>query len=137
MKKFLMLLFVLVLAVGLMACTTETEEPLNGDGPVDMEEDDGMDEDILDDEDEDEDTVGDSGLVLSTEELAEYNGKDGSPAYVAVDGVIYDVTNSDMWGEGEHNGFEAGKDLSDGLHDESPHGDSVLDNVPVVGSLED
>lgn len=116
MKKLLMLLLVLVLAVGLIACTTDTpdEEPINGDDPV---------------------VEGD--LVLTTEELAEYDGKDGNPAYIAVDGVIYDVTDSDMWSEGEHNGFEAGQDLTDGIMNESPHGDSVLDRLTVVGRLED
>lgn len=131
MKKLLMLLLVLVLAVGLLACTTETEEPLNGDGPVEM------DEDIIDDDEEDSEDTAQGELVLSSEELAEYDGKDGSPAYIAVDGVVYDVSDSDMWNEGEHNGFEAGKDLTDGLFDESPHGDSVLDRLTVVGTLED
>lgn len=129
MKKLLMLLLLLVLAVGLIACTTETEDPVNGDDPV-LE-----DEEII--EDEDEEAAAEGELVLTSEELAEYNGQDGSPAYIAVDGVIYDVTDSDLWEEGEHNGFEAGQDLTDGLFDESPHGDSVLDRVPVVGSLED
>lgn len=129
MKKLLMLLLVLILAVGLIACTTETEDPVE-DSPV------SGDEEIIEEDDEEEEAV-EGELVLTSEELAEYNGKDGSPAYVAVDGVIYDVTDSDLWQEGEHNGFEAGKDLTDGLHEESPHGDSVLDRMPVVGRLED
>lgn len=116
MKKLLMLLLVLVLAVGLMACTTGTgdEEPINGDDPVE-----------------------EGNLVLTSDELAEYDGKDGSPAYIAVDGVVYDVTDSDMWNEGEHNGFEAGRDLTEEIMDESPHGDSVLDRLTVIGRLED
>lgn len=32
-----------------------------------------------------------------------YNGKEGQPAYVAVDGVVYDVvTNVEAWKDGEH-----------------------------------
>ena len=29
-------------------------------------------------------------------QLAQYDGQNGQPAYVAVDGVVYDVTNSRM-----------------------------------------
>lgn len=127
-----MLLLVFVLAVGLMACTTESEDSPNDNEPP------AMDEDIIDDDENADDDPSDEGaLVLSPEELAEYDGKDGNPAYIAVDGVIYDVTDSDLWEEGTHNGFEAGQDLTDGLFDESPHGDSVLDRLTIVGTLED
>ena len=74
-------------------------------------------------------------LELTLEELATYNGKDGKPAYVAVDGIIYDISNAAPWNGGEHNGYEAGKDLTDEIKNESPHGVSKLDNVPAVGKL--
>ena len=74
-------------------------------------------------------------LLLNLNELAKYNGKDGQPAYVAVDGVIYDMTNSLPWKNGEHNGFMAGKDLTKEIKEVSPHGVMKLDNVPVVGRL--
>ncbi|MFB0971998.1 MAG: cytochrome b5 domain-containing protein [Neofamilia sp.] len=76
-------------------------------------------------------------LVLSSVELAEYNGKDGKPAYIAIDGIIYDVTDSNLWNEGEHNGFEAGKDLTTELMEKSPHKDSVIERLSPVGTLED
>ena len=74
-------------------------------------------------------------LVLTPEELAAYNGKDGIPAYIAVDGVIYDVTNVPEWKNGEHNGFSAGNDLTKEIKTVSPHGISRLNGVPVVGRL--
>lgn len=74
-------------------------------------------------------------LELTLEELAKYDGKNGQPAYVAVDGIIYDVTNSPAWKGGGHNGFMAGKDLTQEIKNVSPHGVSKLGNVPAVGKL--
>lgn len=74
-------------------------------------------------------------VELTVEELAQYNGKDGQPAYIAVDGIIYDVTNSAAWKNGQHNGFDAGKDLTSEIKEKSPHGVGKLDNVVEVGKL--
>lgn len=74
-------------------------------------------------------------LVLTLEELSEYNGQNGMPAYVAIDGVIYDITNVKEWQGGEHNGFVAGNDLTDEIKNVSPHGISKLEGVPIVGKL--
>ncbi len=75
--------------------------------------------------------------VFTTEELATYNGQNGNPAYVAVDGVVYDVTDVPEWKGGDHWGrFTAGKDLTDEIKKQSPHGVGKLEGVPVVGTLE-
>lgn len=74
-------------------------------------------------------------MELTLEELAKYNGKDGQPAYIAVDGKIYDVSKHPAWKDGGHNGFEAGKDLTEQIKDISPHGVSKLADVPEVGKL--
>lgn len=74
---------------------------------------------------------------FTLDELAEFNGQDGKPAYVAVDGVVYDVTDSKAWQEGQHNGFEAGKDLTTEIKDVSPHGVGKLEGIPKVGVLVD
>ncbi len=76
-----------------------------------------------------------AGLELTLEELAKFNGKDGNPAYVAVDGIIYDVSASPAWKNGGHNGFEAGKDLTNEIKTISPHGVVKLENVPEVGRI--
>lgn len=74
-------------------------------------------------------------LELTVDELAAYNGKDGKSAYVAVKGVIYDVTNVAAWKDGMHkNGLTAGKDQTD-MITKSPHGEAVLAKLPVVGKL--
>ncbi len=76
-------------------------------------------------------------LVLTLEELAEFDGKDGRRAYVAVDGIIYDMTDSSLWKEGGHHGFQAGQDLTDAIKNDSPHGVGKLKNVPAIGTLAD
>lgn len=76
-----------------------------------------------------------SNQTFTLDELKTYNGKDGNPAYVAVDGIVYDVTNTKSWYNGSHQGLTAGEDLTSALSS-SPHGDSVLANLPVVGTLE-
>lgn len=76
-------------------------------------------------------------LVLTLEQLAQYNGKNGNPAYIAVDGIIYDVTNVPQWKNGDHNGFEAGNDLTEQIKTVSPHGVSKLNGIQAVGKLAD
>ena len=76
-------------------------------------------------------------LELTAAELAQYDGKDGQPAYIAIDGVIYDVTNVPQWKNGDHNGFTAGQDLTEEIKTISPHGVSKLTGLPIVGKLID
>lgn len=73
-------------------------------------------------------------LSLTIKELAAYNGKNGKPAYVAVDGVIYDVTGVEAWKDGEHKGGKAGTDIS-ALIKNAPHKISVLGKRTTVGSI--
>jgi predicted heme/steroid binding protein len=72
---------------------------------------------------------------FTLEELAQYNGKDGNAAYIAVDGIVYDVTKVAQWKNGNHNGYKAGKDLTEAIKTKSPHGISKLKNIKVVGKL--
>ncbi len=74
---------------------------------------------------------------FTKKELAEFDGKEGRPAYVAVDGVVYDVTGLGTWTDGKHNGVLAGKDLTNEIKNISPHGVSKLKGLTVVGKLVD
>lgn len=76
-------------------------------------------------------------LELTLEELKQFDGKDGNPAYVAVDGVIYDVSNVRSWSNGMHKGYSAGNDLTDIIKNKSPHGVKNLEGLPIVGKLID
>ena len=51
-----------------------------------------------------------NSATFNQTELAKYNGQDGQPAYVAVDGVVYDVTGVAAWAGGKHHGNLAGID---------------------------
>ena len=75
--------------------------------------------------------------TMTPEELSHYNGQNGNPAYIAVDGVIYDVSSVSPWNGGNHNGFTAGQDLTEEIKTISPHGVSKLNGLPVIGTLTD
>ena len=74
-------------------------------------------------------------LELTLDQLKQYDGKNGNPAYVAVDGVIYDVSNVPQWKNGSHHGYSAGNDLTDIIKNKSPHGVKNLEGLPIVGKL--
>lgn len=71
---------------------------------------------------------------FTLQELAAFDGKEGRSAYVAYKGVVYDVTESGMWGDGDHEGMHsAGMDLTE-EHDDAPH-DVYVTDFPQVGTL--
>ena len=75
--------------------------------------------------------------TFTYQELQEYNGQNGKPAYIAYNGTVYDVTESDLWKDGRHqNLHDAGDDMSTEL-DRAPHGIDVFerDEIKVVGKL--
>ena len=72
---------------------------------------------------------------LTLAELKKYNGQSGNPAYIIVDGMIYDVTNAKGWKNGKHkDGITAGQDLSKDIN-AAPHGKDVLIGLPVIGKI--
>ncbi|MCX5774980.1 MAG: hypothetical protein NTV44_01190 [Firmicutes bacterium] len=73
--------------------------------------------------------------VFTLTELAQYNGDNGSLAYIAVDWVVYDVTNVANWTNGWHNGVHyAGTDCTAAFAS-SPHSASLLATLTIVGTL--
>ncbi|HEX2927718.1 MAG TPA: cytochrome b5 domain-containing protein [Ruminiclostridium sp.] len=71
---------------------------------------------------------------LTLRELSQFNGKDGNPAYVAVNGIIYDVTDNAAWAAALHFGLTAGKELT-GEFASCHGGQSILSKLKVVGKL--
>jgi predicted heme/steroid binding protein len=69
--------------------------------------------------------------------LAKFDGRNGNAAYVAYDGIVYDV--SSKWENGVHHGIKAGIDITSQLNDCSFHENGffktvfVKYNFPKVG----
>lgn len=64
---------------------------------------------------------------FSNEELARCNGKKGIPAYIAYKGKVYDVSESFLWKDGNHQVVHsAGVDLTDAM-EQAPHSADVLE----------
>jgi predicted heme/steroid binding protein len=71
---------------------------------------------------------------FTLEELAEYDGSAGKPAYTAVNGIVYDVSLEKTWGGGTHFGLYAGKELTDSFF-KCHENEEILKGLPVVGIL--
>lgn len=69
------------------------------------------------------------------EELSQFDGKDGKPAYIVVHGWVIDVSDSKLWKEGVHmKRHHAGKDLTTDIK-AAPHSLETLAKFPQVGIL--
>jgi predicted heme/steroid binding protein len=64
-------------------------------------------------------------------ELKKYDGRNGNPAYVAVNGLVYDL--SSIFVDGYHQGFSAGQDLTVEFYNQ--HDSSFLNSFKIVGKL--
>lgn len=82
------------------------------------------------------DTIQSEQRGFTLEELAGYDGSGGQSAYVAVNGIVYDVSFESTWGGSTHFNLYAGKDLTaqfDVCHEGNLE---VLRNLPKVGFME-
>jgi predicted heme/steroid binding protein len=68
-------------------------------------------------------------------ELRQFDGQRGRKAYIACDGIVYDVSHSTLWRGGEHKNLHvAGLDLTRSLR-KAPHDAGVFARIPRVGTL--
>lgn len=74
--------------------------------------------------------------IFNKTELAKYNGRDGNRAYVAVNGVVYDVTNNAAWAAATHFGLKAGEDLTKQFAGCHQGQSAILQKLKVVGRYE-
>jgi predicted heme/steroid binding protein len=70
---------------------------------------------------------------MTAEQLSPFDGKQGRPAYIGYKGIIYDITNSRLWKNGQHMvKHHAGTDLTETLK-LAPHGEDKVLAMPQVG----
>lgn len=67
-------------------------------------------------------------------QLALRNGQDKPQIWVALHGLIYDVTDSRLWRNGKHYEHWAGQDLTDELKD-APHTEKVFEKFVPIAKL--
>jgi predicted heme/steroid binding protein len=72
---------------------------------------------------------------FTLEELAEYNGTNGKPPYVAINGIVYDMSHIRPWASGTHFGLTAGNNLTAQFMGCHRGAQSVLDKLIPVGRL--
>ena len=73
---------------------------------------------------------------MTRDELKQYNGLNGAKTYVAYNNNVYDVSQSPMWKDGNHQGMHtAGMDLT-AMMENAPHSDNVFANFEIVGTLD-
>ena len=164
MKKYLALLIISLLVFSACSQEPETKEaniateessPENSEDKESMdsetsneESEDQADEEMVDEAESEpvEETVEEAEpteevemesalLELTLDELKAYDGSNGNPAYIAIEGKVYDVTDIPNWTGGSHNGFKAGLDLTEEMKEISPHGLSKLQLVQEVGII--
>jgi predicted heme/steroid binding protein len=79
--------------------------------------------------------LGNAEREFTPEQLKQYDGKQGRPAYIAYKGKVYDVTDSYLWTDGDHQGqHAAGRDLTEEIVN-APHGEETLERIKPVGTL--
>ena len=66
--------------------------------------------------------------------LALRNGQDKPEIWVALHGIIYDVSESRLWKNGKHYEHWAGQDLTKELGD-APHTEKVFERFDKIGKL--
>jgi predicted heme/steroid binding protein/uncharacterized membrane protein len=73
---------------------------------------------------------------LTPDELRQFDGKDGRPAYIGYKGIVYDVTASRLWKNGLHvMKHGAGNDLTAFIQN-APHGEDKVLTLPRIAELQ-
>lgn len=71
---------------------------------------------------------------MTLSQLAQYNGKNGKPSYVAVKNKIYNVSGT--FPNGRHmSQHDAGKDLTTAYNNKHGSGSSKITGYPFIGNL--
>jgi predicted heme/steroid binding protein len=71
---------------------------------------------------------------FTSAELANFDGTNGKPCYIAYKGKVYEVTSNSNFSDGSHYDHPTAEDLT-AAFEEAPHGEEVFASLPVVGEL--
>ncbi len=74
--------------------------------------------------------------IVSQEQLKVNDGKEGTPAYVAVNGIVYNMTDVPSWAAASHFGMSAGQDLTEEFLACHANQAIILSRLQEVGRLE-
>ena len=75
--------------------------------------------------------------VYTLEQLKRYyDGRGGRPGFIAVNGVVYNITLAENWGGGTFMGMTQGKDLSSFFNTHPKEYEKLKNNAIKVGVLE-
>lgn len=80
-------------------------------------------------------TVEENERLFTVEELSNFNGKNGVPAYIAVNNTVYDVTNNAAWAAATHFGLSAGRNLTNEFATCHNGQLEILQQLVIVGRL--
>jgi len=69
--------------------------------------------------------------AFTAEELGAFDGANGVPEYIAINGIVYDVSEVQLLKGGRHHGVTGGKDVTDLF----VHKKNILNRLKVVGTL--
>ena len=70
--------------------------------------------------------------IITAAELSTCDGHHGAPEYIAIKGVVYDISGVNLLKGGKHHGVLAGTDVTDLF----VHKEAILRRLPIVGELE-
>ena len=74
---------------------------------------------------------------FTKEELANFDGQKGQPAYISFNKVVYDMSGLKHWKDGKHyRGAHAGIEV-DNIIKKAPHGPEMLQYAKEIGKLVD
>ncbi|QGG49037.1 cytochrome b5 domain-containing protein [Heliorestis convoluta] len=73
--------------------------------------------------------------TFTAEALKQYDGREGRPAYIAIDGIVYDVTKEPTWEAATHFQLLAGQNLTEPFQRCHRGRQDILERLPRVGLL--
>ena len=73
--------------------------------------------------------------TFTIEEVQQADGKDGRPAYIIIEGSVYDVGDCKEWCCGKHYGISSGKDLTNFYKSCHKNEEYILKRLRLIGTL--